>query len=1059
MCKSRLCLMFVSASASSPAACPSVHFRLKLQPDFLSVFGSLLLLLTLAASAGAQTAHFSYARRALASNGDAAVARISTGAVDFGTVAIGRTSEPIRLTFTFDSGGSIGRPVTLTRGASGLDFAVAATGTGTGTCTAGTSYSAGDTCTVDVIFTPRLAGTRHGAATLTDGSGKVLATAYLAASGSGAMVSFPPGVQSTLPISGLTYPHGIAVDGSGNVYIAVPGNNEVLKETLSGGSYTQSTIGSGLSGPSGVAVDGAGNVYIADSQNSQVLKETPSGSGYTQSTIGYGMESPYAVAVDGSGNVYIADPGNSQVLMETLSAGSYTQSTIASGWNTPGGVAVDASGNVYVVDTGNDQVLMETPSGGGYTQSTIGSDMYEPTGIAVDGFGNVYISDSGDNRVLKEALSGGNYTQSTIGSGFDYPMGVAVDGRGNAYISDEVNNRVLEEDFADPPSLSFAPTDVGSTSSDSPRTVTVANVGNAALIFPIPSSGNNPSIAPGFTLNSSGASACPLVNACSSAPGALAAGASCQLPISFSPVTAGTLSGSLVMTDIATQNIGLAGTGLSASLTITSLSPSSADAGGTSFALTVNGTNFPTSATVNWGGTALTTTFIGSGQITATVPASLIATVGTASVTVTAAGSTSTAATFTINPAAQTITFPNPGTQSYGVAPIKLTATASSGLEVSYAVISGPAAVSGSGSTLTITGAGLIKVQATQTGNSNYTAANPVTMSFTVSQAALTVTANDTSKVYGAVNPEFTDTITGFVNGDTSAVVTGTATLTTTATAAAGVGTYAITAAAGTLTASNYMFAFVPGTLTVSKAVLKVTASNASRLYGALNPEFGDTISGFVNGDTVAVVSGTASLTTTATAASAAGSYPITAASGTLAAINYTFTFANGALTVGAAPLTVAVNSASRTYGASNPTFSGTIAGLLNGDTVTAAYNSTATASSAVGSYAITATISGAAASNYTLTITPGTLTVGKAALTVTASNASRLYGAVEPCVQRHDHRSCERRYCRGCHGRGFIDDASDGGVGCWQLCDYRGSRHSGGQQLLVHVCSWHADG
>ena len=145
-----------------------------------------------------------------------------------------------------------------------------------------------------------------------------------------------------------------------------------------------------------------------------------------------------------------------------------------------------------------------------------------------------------------------------------------MDGSGNVYIADEYNNRVLKEDFADPPSLSFASTAMGSTSSDSPQTVTVENVGNAALIFPIPSGGSDPSIPTNFTLNSIGASACPLVSAGSSTAGTLAAGQSCLLPISFTPTAVGDLSGTLVLTDnafnavapgYATQSIPLSGAG------------------------------------------------------------------------------------------------------------------------------------------------------------------------------------------------------------------------------------------------------------------------------------------------------------------------------------------------------------------------------------------------------------------------------------------------------------------------------------------------------------------
>jgi sugar lactone lactonase YvrE len=277
-------------------------------------------------------------------------------------------------------------------------------------------------------------------------------------------------------------------------------------------------------------------------------------------------------------------------------------------------------------------------------------------------------------------------------------------------------------------------------------------------------------------------------------------------------------------------------------------------------------------------------------------------------------------------------------------------------------------------------------------------AATPVSLSFTVSRASLTVTANNASRLYGASNPVFSDVITGFVNGDTTAVVTGAASLTTTATAASAVGGYAITAS-GTLAASNYTFTFVAGTLTVGKAPLTVAANGTSRLYGASNPAFSDVITGFVNGDTIAGVTGAASLTTTATAASAVGSYAVTAAGGTLSASsNYTFTFVNGTLTVTAAPLTVTVNNASRLYGAANPAFSGTISGLLNGDTVTATYSSTAMTTSVVGPYAITAVLSGAAA-NYSATITPGTLTLTAAALRVVANNIEVAFGLPIPVL------------------------------------------------------------
>jgi streptogramin lyase len=249
-------------------------------------------------------------------------------------------------------------------------------------------------------------------------------------------------VQSTIG-NGLSMPGAVALDGSGNVYVS-DSRGGLLKETLSGGSYTQSVVAGGPYPFShGVAVDGSGNLYICDWFGNQVLKETLSGGSYTQSTIGSGLSRPWNVALDGSGNVYISDGWNARVLKETLSGGGYTQSVIASGLNQPYGIAVDSNNNVYFSDSGN--IYKETPSGVSYTQSVIASGLSEGYGMAVDGTGNVYIADNGNNRVVKETPSGSSYTQSVFASGLNFPDAVAVDGLGNVYISDYSNNRVLKE--------------------------------------------------------------------------------------------------------------------------------------------------------------------------------------------------------------------------------------------------------------------------------------------------------------------------------------------------------------------------------------------------------------------------------------------------------------------------------------------------------------------------------------------------------------------------------------------------------------------------------------
>lgn len=106
---------------------------------------------------------------------------------------------------------------------------------------------------------------------------------------------------------------------------------------------------------------------------------------------------------------------------------------------------------------------------------------------------------------------------------------------------------------------------------------------------------------------------------------------------------------------------------------ITSLGPTSAIVGGAAFTLTINGTNFTSAATSSWGGTDLTTTYVSATKLTAVVPASLIAAVGTASVTVTTAGGTSSAATFTITPPKPAITSLTPDSVVQGSVALTLT--------------------------------------------------------------------------------------------------------------------------------------------------------------------------------------------------------------------------------------------------------------------------------------------------------------------------------------------------------------------------------------------------
>ena len=239
-------------------------------------------------------------------------------------------------------------------------------------------------------------------------------------------------------------------------------------------------------------------------------------------------------------------------------------------------------------------------------------------------------------------------------------------------------------------------------------------------------------------------------------------------------------------------------------------------------------------------------------------------------------------------------------------------------------------------------------------------------------------------------------TMTGFAPGETAAsVVSGTATCSSAVTSASPVGKYPIKCDISGLSATNYVFKLVPGTITITQAPLTVTADNFSRLYGSPNPVFTGTVAGVRNNDTIIVSYGTG-----ATASSSVGTYPIfPGVTATPASANYSITLVNGTLTITPLPLTVNVDSASRVYGDPNPAFTGTLADLRIGDNITAVYSSVATPASDVGTYPITATLVDPALrlANYTVTINNGTLTITPAPLTVTVANATRLYGSPNP--------------------------------------------------------------
>ena len=189
------------------------------------------------------------------------------------------------------------------------------------------------------------------------------------------------------------------------------------------------TIGSGFSSPTGIAVDPSGNVYVAEYYSGVIKKISSSGI----SVFGTGYFHTGCVASDVSGNIYVADAGNGIIYKI---ATNNTVSTVASGFNYPWGLALDAAGNIYMTETYNNSVKKIAPNG---AITILGSGFSGPYGIAVDASGNVYVADGGNNAIKKIDISN-NVT--SIGTGFNWPTGVAVDAAGNVYVADTYNNAI-----------------------------------------------------------------------------------------------------------------------------------------------------------------------------------------------------------------------------------------------------------------------------------------------------------------------------------------------------------------------------------------------------------------------------------------------------------------------------------------------------------------------------------------------------------------------------------------------------------------------------------------
>jgi hypothetical protein len=785
---------------------------------------------------------------------------------------------------------------------------------------------------------------------------------YKAGAGGGAS---PTALDNLLYALGIETTKGTAPT-VGYIYTVVGcGNGHTSACTSYSGTTAAGTIANNLTFASGslrdAAVDTAGDFYVSDYSDNRIFMVYSGGAsgtaGYTLlSELGY--SSPFTVGglYNIAGNGTGADRASSGTGSAILTSGEISG---------PYGITLDASNNLYVETYAGGHILKVTNSSGaltilggagsgtpGYTGdgslfSTSTEFAASPRGLTADAGGNLYFVDTSNDAIRKiESDGSGNiYTIAGL-SGVASPCASSTTACGNLGDADYGNT-------GGTPGTNLAPGSVSDL--NGPYAVALDASGN----FYIADSGDKmirEVTVSGTTAGSSGAIVFPATNYLVT---------SSSIPVIIS-------------------NVG------SAQLNLSGFSYSGTNS--TDFAVTTGATNPCTSTTQLASGTSCnlyiaftpqdgTGSGLKSGNVTISSNGNsvIIALSGT-SVAVTPTVSWGTISAITYGTALSgtqlnaTATNPNTGTTVPGT--------------FTYTPAAGIVLGSGSGQTLS--------VNFVPTDTNDYNTPSPTNNSITVNKAALTVTAGSPSITYGQTVPAYTATYSGFQNGDTQSVLSGSPSLTTSPATPVNAGTYTITAAIGTLSATNYTFAtFNNGTLTINKAALTVTAGSPGITYGQIVPAYTATYTGFQNGDTQSVLSGSPSLTTSPATPVNAGTYIITAAKGSLSATNYNLaasTYVNGTLTINQAPLTVTAVSPSITYGQTVPVYTASYSGFQNGDTQSVISGSPSLTTSPAtpvnaGTYTITAAKGTLSATNYnfnTSTYVNGTLTINSAGTNTT---------------------------------------------------------------------------
>jgi hypothetical protein len=295
-----------------------------------------------------------------------------------------------------------------------------------------------------------------------DGSGD----AWIANAGPGAGVTEFSSAGAALSPStgytggGLDYAQYIAIDGSGDAWITNYNNNNISKFSNTGVALSPSTgyTGGGLDGPGYVAIDSSGDAWTANAVANSVSEFSSEGTALSSSTgyTGGGLSYPISIAIDGSGDAWTANNVNASVSKFSSAGIALSPSTgyTAGGLSGPSTIAIDASGDAWVADyeNGSNSVSKLSSAGVALSPSTgyTGGGLNDPYSVAIDGSGNAWIANHNNPAGVSEFSNAGialSPSTGYAGGGLKYPYAIAIDGSGDVWVSNIVsgsNETVIE---------------------------------------------------------------------------------------------------------------------------------------------------------------------------------------------------------------------------------------------------------------------------------------------------------------------------------------------------------------------------------------------------------------------------------------------------------------------------------------------------------------------------------------------------------------------------------------------------------------------------------------